>query len=152
MDLVHWYSNDRVQVRKNSYGDTVWLVEEAIDLNGYYPSVEWDLMAVPGERHSLLYPSHPYPFCDITYYIHLRRKKLFYTVNLVVPCTGISILTMLVFYLPSDSYEKVALCISVFISLNVFFLLLVDLIPSTSLVVPMIGRYLIFTTTLVRYN
>jgi hypothetical protein len=31
----------------------------------------------------------------------LRRKPLFYTVNLVFPCVGISFLTILVFYLPS---------------------------------------------------
>ena len=38
----------------------------------------------------------------------LRRKTLFYTVNLIIPCVGISFLTVLVFYLPSDSGEKVA--------------------------------------------
>ena len=39
----------------------------------------------------------------------LRRKTLFYTVNLIIPCVGISFLTVLVFYLPSDSGEKVTL-------------------------------------------
>lgn len=37
----------------------------------------------------------------------MRRKTLFYTVNLIIPCMGISFLTILVFYLPSDSGEKV---------------------------------------------
>ena len=44
---------------------------------------------------------------DITFYMKLRRKTLFYTVNLIIPCVGISFLTVLVFYLPSDSGEKV---------------------------------------------
>lgn len=39
----------------------------------------------------------------------MRRKTLFYTVNLIIPCMGISFLTILVFYLPSDSGEKVSL-------------------------------------------
>ncbi|MPC75153.1 Acetylcholine receptor subunit alpha-like 1 [Portunus trituberculatus] len=39
----------------------------------------------------------------------MRRKTLFYTVNLIIPCVGISFLTVLVFYLPSDSGEKVTL-------------------------------------------
>ena len=41
----------------------------------------------------------------------MRRKTLFYTVNLIIPCMGISFLTVLVFYLPSDSGEKVKLTI-----------------------------------------
>ena len=46
---------------------------------------------------------------DITFFMTLRRKTLFYTVNLIIPCVGISFLTVLVFYLPSDSGEKVRL-------------------------------------------
>ena len=53
----------------------------------------------------------PYILChllsDITFMMTLRRKTLFYTVNLIIPCVGISFLTVLVFYLPSDSGEKV---------------------------------------------
>jgi hypothetical protein len=38
----------------------------------------------------------------------MRRKTLFYTVNIIIPCMGISFLTVLTFYLPSDSGEKVS--------------------------------------------
>ncbi len=86
---------------------------------------------------------------DITFYMKLRRKTLFYTVNLIIPCVGISFLTVLVFYLPSDSGEKVTLCISILLSLTVFFLLLAEIIPPTSLAVPLLGKYLLFTMILV---
>lgn len=96
----------------------------------------------------------------------LRRKTLFYTVNLIIPCVGISFLTVLVFYLPSDSGEKVrsnwysgpksilslpqvTLCISILLSLTVFFLLLAEIIPPTSLAIPLLGKYLLFTMILV---
>jgi Neurotransmitter-gated ion-channel transmembrane region len=49
------------------------------------------------------------PYLDITFNITMRRKTLFYTVNLIIPCIGITFLTVLVFYLPSDSGEKVGL-------------------------------------------
>ena len=46
-------------------------------------------------------------FTDITFKLTMRRKTLFYTVNLIVPCVALTFLTVLVFYLPSDSGEKV---------------------------------------------
>ncbi|TKR92628.1 hypothetical protein L596_007246 [Steinernema carpocapsae] len=131
------------------YEETVWIVDEGIDLSDYYPSVEWDILRVPGKRHEKRYPCCESPFIDLTYEIHLRRKTLFYTVNLIFPSVGISFLTALVFYLPSDGGEKISLCISILISLTVFFLLLVEIIPSTSLVIPLIGKYLLFTMVLV---
>ncbi|XP_023714463.1 acetylcholine receptor subunit alpha-like isoform X3 [Cryptotermes secundus] len=89
------------------------------------------------------------PYLDITFNITMRRKTLFYTVNIIIPCMGISFLTVLTFYLPSDSGEKVTLSISILISLHVFFLLVVEIIPPTSLVVPLLGKYLIFAMILV---
>lgn len=124
-------------------------VPYAIDLTDFYRSVEWDIMEVPAQRNVRKYTCCPQTYPDITFLITLRRKTLFYTVNLIIPCVGISFLTVLTFYLPSDSGEKVALCISILLSLTVFFLLLAELIPPTSLVVPLIGKYLLFTMILV---
>ncbi|KYN13722.1 Acetylcholine receptor subunit alpha-like protein, partial [Trachymyrmex cornetzi] len=58
-------------------------------------------------RHERYYTCCDEPYLDITFYITMRRKTLFYTVNLIIPCMGISFLTILVFYLPCDSGEKV---------------------------------------------
>ena len=79
----------------------------------------------------------------------LRRKTLFYTVNLIIPCVGLSYLSVLVFYLPADSGEKVALCITILLSQTMFFLLISEIMPSTSLAVPLLGKYLLFTMILV---
>ena len=80
--------------------------------------------------------------------LKLRRKTLFYTVNLIIPCVGISFLSVLVFYPPSDSGEKVSLSINILLSLTVFFLLLAEIIPPTSLVVPLLGKFVLFTMIL----
>ncbi|XP_065337403.1 acetylcholine receptor subunit alpha-L1 [Cloeon dipterum] len=130
-------------------GDTGDMVEVGIDLREYYPSVEWDILGVPAESHKKYYPCCAEPYPDIFFNITLRRKTLFYTVNLIVPCVGISYLSVLVFYLPADSGEKVALCISILLSQTMFFLLISEIIPSTSLALPLLGKYLLFTMVLV---
>uniref|UniRef100_A0A915PBM8 Nicotinic acetylcholine receptor alpha subunit n=1 Tax=Setaria digitata TaxID=48799 RepID=A0A915PBM8_9BILA len=122
---------------------------DGIDLSDYYPSVEWDILGVPGKRHLKRYPCCESPFIDLTYEIRLRRKTLFYIVYLIFPIVSINFLTVLVFYLPSDGGEKISLCLNILISLTIFFLLLVEIIPSTSLVIPLIGKYLLFTMVLV---
>ncbi|XP_068242824.1 acetylcholine receptor subunit alpha-like 1 [Palaemon carinicauda] len=125
------------------------LVDPGIDLLHYYISVEWDILKVPALRNERFYPCCEEPYHDIYFNITMRRKTLFYTVNLIIPCVGISFLSVLVFYLPSDSGEKVSLCISILLSLTVFFLLLAEIIPPTSLAVPLLGKYLLFTMILV---
>jgi nicotinic acetylcholine receptor, invertebrate len=67
-------------------------------------------------RNEKFYTCCDEPYLDITFNITMRRKTLFYTVNLIIPCMGISFLTVLTFYLPSDSGEKVTYCTSQSIS------------------------------------
>ncbi|KAG5344499.1 ACH1 protein, partial [Acromyrmex charruanus] len=126
---------------KNSNG----VVDIGIDLTEFYTSVEWDILEIPAVRHERFYTCCNEPYLDITFYITMRRKTLFYTVNLIIPCLGISFLTVLVFYLPCDSGEKVSLSVSILLSLTVFFLLLAEIIPPTSLVVPLLGKFVLFT-------
>lgn len=123
-----------------------------MDLQEYYISTEWDLMQAWAVRHEKYYPCCEEPYTDIFFHLVLRRKSLFYTVNVIIPCVGISFLSVLVFYLPSDSGEKVSLSISILLSLTVFFLLLAEIIPPTSKSVPLLGKYLLFTMILVTFS
>ncbi|XP_003745665.2 acetylcholine receptor subunit beta-like 2 [Galendromus occidentalis] len=150
MKFASWtYDGHEVdlQHQKQKPGEVV--VQTGIDMSEFYKSVEWDILLVPAKYNKGKYDCCEEPFPDITFNITMRRKTLFYTVNLIIPCVGISFLTVLVFYLPSDSGEKVTLCISILVSLTVFFLLLAEIIPPTSLAVPLLGKYLLFTMILV---
>ncbi|PAA86923.1 hypothetical protein BOX15_Mlig023922g1 [Macrostomum lignano] len=151
MKFGSWtYDGLQVDLRHIQQANTSqWEVNYGIDLETFYESTEWDVMRVPARRNEKTYPCCPEPYPDITFTIVLRRKTLFYTVNLIIPCVAISFLTVMVFYLPSDSGEKITLCISILLALTVFFLLLAETIPPTSLVVPLIGKYLLFTMILV---
>ncbi|CAI9731360.1 acetylcholine receptor subunit alpha-like 1 [Octopus vulgaris] len=125
------------------------VIKRGIDLKDYYPNVEWDIINVTARRKEKFYGCCIEPYPDIMFNVTLRRRTLFYTLNLIMPCISISCLTVLVFYLPSDSGEKITLSISILLALTVFFLLLSDINPPTSLVVPLIGKYLMFTMIVV---
>lgn len=124
-------------------------VPYGVDLSEFYLSVEWDIMDAPATRNEKFYSCCIEPYPDITFNMTLRRKPLFYTVNLIIPCVGISGLSVVVFYLPSESGEKVSLSISILLSLTFFFLVLAEIVPSTSLAMPLLGKYLLFTMILV---
>ncbi|KAI6072129.1 Neuronal acetylcholine receptor subunit alpha-2 isoform X1 [Aix galericulata] len=120
-------------------------MEHHVDLKDYWESGEWAIINAIGTYNSKKYDCCTEIYPDITFFFVIRRLPLFYTINLIIPCLLISCLTVLVFYLPSDCGEKITLCISVLLSLTVFLLLITEIIPSTSLVIPLIGEYLLFT-------
>ncbi|XP_027625031.1 neuronal acetylcholine receptor subunit beta-4 [Tupaia chinensis] len=125
------------------------LMEPTASMDDFTPSGEWDIVALPGRR--TVNPQDP-SYVDVTYDFIIKRKPLFYTINLIVPCVLITSLAILVFYLPSDCGEKMTLCISVLLALTVFLLLISKIVPPTSLDVPLIGKYLMFTMVLVTFS
>ncbi|KAK0050928.1 nicotinic acetylcholine receptor subunit type C [Biomphalaria pfeifferi] len=140
LDLQHLCNGTAVQDNSG----TLVIIPRGVDLTDYYFNVEWDILNVTAMKRVKFYPCCPEPYPDMTFNITLRRRTLFYTLNLIMPCVSISCLTVLVFYLPSDSGEKITLSISILLALTVFFLLLSDMNPPTSLVIPLIGKYLLF--------
>uniref|UniRef100_A0A7E4UWC0 Neur_chan_LBD domain-containing protein n=1 Tax=Panagrellus redivivus TaxID=6233 RepID=A0A7E4UWC0_PANRE len=143
-----------IEERLNEKGmlENMSTVDHGIDLSDYYPSVEWDIMtrrAYLQERTYVARIPEGSKYADITYELVLRRKPMFYTVNLVFPCVAISFLTVLVFYLPSDSGEKVSLCIQILVALTLFILLTMEIIPAKSTTIPLICKYLLFTMLMV---
>ncbi|XP_073837274.1 nicotinic acetylcholine receptor beta1 [Musca autumnalis] len=116
-----------------------------VDLSDYWKSGTWDIIEVPAYLNVYEGDGNHPTETDITFYIIIRRKTLFYTVNLILPTVLISFLCVLVFYLPAEAGEKVTLGISILLSLVVFLLLVSKILPPTSLVLPLIAKYLLFT-------
>uniref|UniRef100_A0A8D2CLJ3 Acetylcholine receptor subunit alpha n=1 Tax=Sciurus vulgaris TaxID=55149 RepID=A0A8D2CLJ3_SCIVU len=120
------------------------------DLSNFMESGEWVIKEARGWKHWVFYTCCPStPYLDITYHFVMQRLPLYFIVNVIIPCLLFSFLTSLVFYLPTDSGEKMTLSISVLLSLTVFLLVIVELIPSTSSAVPLIGKYMLFTMVFV---
>uniref|UniRef100_A0A8D2PRZ9 Cholinergic receptor nicotinic delta subunit n=1 Tax=Zosterops lateralis melanops TaxID=1220523 RepID=A0A8D2PRZ9_ZOSLA len=114
-----------------------------------YP-VEW--IIIDPEARKNIYPDIPLDTSehqDITFYLIIKRKPLFYVINIVIPCILIAFMVILVFYLPADSGEKMTLVISVLLAQSVFLLLISQRLPATSHAIPLIGKYLLFIMLLV---
>ncbi|XP_051919164.1 neuronal acetylcholine receptor subunit alpha-7-like isoform X2 [Hippocampus zosterae] len=119
------------------------------DISEYVPNGEWDLVVVSGKKNDHIYECCTEPYPDVTYTIVMRRRTLFYVLNLLIPCILISILALFVFLLPADSGEKITLGITVLLSLIVFMLLLAEIMPATSDSAPLIVQYFVITMGIV---
>ncbi|XP_074992485.1 neuronal acetylcholine receptor subunit alpha-7-like [Calonectris borealis] len=143
---VRWFPFDvqKCDLKFGSWTHSGWLIDLQMleaDISNYISNGEWDLVGVPGRRNELYYECCKEPYPDVTYTITMRRRTLYYGLNLLIPCVLISGLALLVFLLPADSGEKISLGITVLLSLTVFMLLVAEIMPATSDSVPLIAQY-----------
>ncbi|KAM9084209.1 acetylcholine receptor subunit delta isoform 3-T3 [Megaptera novaeangliae] len=129
------------------YYPVEWVI---IDPEGFTENGEWEIVHRPARINvdpsaSLDSPSRQ----DVTFYLIIRRKPLFYVINILVPCVLISFMINLVFYLPADCGEKTSMAISVLLAQSVFLLLISKRLPATSMAIPLIGKFLLFGMVLV---
>jgi len=113
--------------------------KEPVDLSSFVSNGEWELIQVKAIRNQITYPCCPEPFPDVTFYIHIRRRTLYYTYNVIIPCVMLSTLTLSGFWMRPDSGEKVTLGLTVLLAFSVFMLLVAENMPATSSFVPLIG-------------
>ncbi|CAH1371175.1 unnamed protein product, partial [Tenebrio molitor] len=110
------------------------------DVSNYQANGEFDLISFSSVKHIEFYSCCPEPYPDITYTIKLKRRPLFYVFNLILPCILINGIALLVFYVPSESGEKVTLGISALLSMTVFLMTIRETLPPTEKT-PLISMY-----------
>ncbi|XP_055368506.1 neuronal acetylcholine receptor subunit non-alpha-2-like isoform X3 [Betta splendens] len=91
------------------------LMDHQVDRKDFFDNGEWEILSATGARGNRKDGLYSYPF--ITYSFILKRLPLFYTLFLIIPCL---------------------------VSLTVFLLVIEEIIPSSSKVIPLIGEYLLF--------
>ncbi|XP_053452696.1 acetylcholine receptor subunit delta isoform X1 [Nycticebus coucang] len=139
--------NLKREVEKNLTYPVEWII---IEPQSFTENGEWEIVHRPARVNvdptaPLDSPSRQ----DVTFYLIIRRKPLFYIINILVPCVLISFMINLVFYLPADSGEKTSMAISVLLAQSVFLLLISKRLPATSISIPLISKFLLFGMVLV---
>ncbi|XP_072021464.1 neuronal acetylcholine receptor subunit alpha-2-like [Amphiura filiformis] len=111
--------------------------------NWYAHNGVWDMVAVRSRRIVTTYLCCPEPYPEIQYRLVFKRYPTFYLFYMVLPCVFLSVLSLLVFYLPPNCGEKLTLSITNLLALVVFQQLIAENMPPSSDDSPVIGAYFI---------
>lgn len=101
-----------------------------VTLSRYTESGEWELLY--GETSFVSIPYGDDFYDEVSFELSLRRKPLFYVMNVMIPVLCISLLNMFCFLLPSEDGERVTLSISIFLTLAVFLTIVNSTMPESS--------------------
>ncbi|XP_041365994.1 neuronal acetylcholine receptor subunit alpha-7-like [Gigantopelta aegis] len=129
----------------DAFGIDIYNVSDHGKLSNYKEHVEWSVVRLTAMRIAPVYSGVSYPL--IIFSLQIKRKPLFYIINLLFPSVLLSGVVIMGFLLPAESGEKVSLQVMVLLSLSVFQLILLDLMPPSSETFPIISIY--FATSIV---
>lgn len=73
-------------------------------------------------------------------YIFLHRKPVYYVLNVILPILVLSLVALLVFWLPAGSGEKVGLAVTVVLSFTVAQDTMGNIVPKTSESLPLLSK------------
>jgi hypothetical protein len=110
---------------------------EGIDLSKYKESGVWEI------THTKATVSKSSIESKVTFSIHIKRKPLYYVLNVIAPILFLGILTILVFVLPVDAGEKMSYAMTVFLSFAVFLTIISAQLPVSSDRTPVLTVYLV---------
>ncbi|XP_048745960.2 neuronal acetylcholine receptor subunit beta-3-like [Ostrea edulis] len=119
---------DQIDIQRSSDGIQFYEYE----VNGV-----WDLIDTSSEIHREQKKS------QIKFTLTLRRKPLYYVMNIILPVVFLGYLNILVFVIPVDTGEKMSFSVTVFLSFAVFLTIISTLLPTSSENTPIIAIYLI---------
>uniref|UniRef100_A0AC34QLB3 Uncharacterized protein n=1 Tax=Panagrolaimus sp. JU765 TaxID=591449 RepID=A0AC34QLB3_9BILA len=111
------------------------------DISEYLPNGEWLLPMTTVSRSEKFYDCCPEPYPDLTFYLHMQRRTLYYGFNLIMPCILTTTMSLLTFTLPPEAGEKITLQITVLLSICFFLGILAEMSPPTSEAVPLLGIF-----------
>ncbi|XP_056426040.1 acetylcholine receptor subunit epsilon-like isoform X2 [Hyla sarda] len=141
------YNSKEVDLQLALDDDTQKMIEWVdIDPEAFTENGEWAIRHRPAKKViNKAYTPEDLDYQQISFYLIIQRKPLFYIINVIVPCVLISSLAVLVYFLPAKAGgQKCTVSISVLLAQTVFLFLIAQSVPETSLSVPLIGKYLIF--------
>lgn len=131
------YNNDIIRL----IPEKTWLDKER-----YVDGIEWNLQEIKVSEELInknLFEEHGKSYR--VYSFKLRRKAMWMTMYITLPCIIVTMLACFVFYLPADSCEKSTLAITVMLIITFFLTILPKVQPVSSMDMPLITKFLVFS-------
>ena len=122
MDFLSWTNPVTVLDFKTTEGE--------MSRDRYNENGEWWLETSHATNYYQEYGDDAWAHVKFTF--TLRRKWLYYALNIIGPILCISLLNIVCFVVPAASGEKVTLCISTFLTLAVFLTMITNTLPASS--------------------
>ena len=133
IEIVSWgYTQDAVNISSHL---------EKLYLTHYKLNMQWDLMDTKVQVMTHFVESKPdHVFPKVKFSVMLYRKASYYFINIITPALYCISISMMVFWLPPESGEKISLGITVLLSFTVFQLVVAENTPRTSDHTPMLSK------------
>lgn len=129
----------------NSKSALDYCADESVNMQSFIPNEEWDVMSFKVYRHEYKYACCSEPWVIIEASLVIRRKPLYYVVNLIIPTSIITIVSITGFFTPAstsdDRTEKIDLGITTLLAMSILMLMVSDQMPTTSEFVPLIAWF-----------
>uniref|UniRef100_A0A914XEH2 Uncharacterized protein n=1 Tax=Plectus sambesii TaxID=2011161 RepID=A0A914XEH2_9BILA len=118
-----------------------------VGTSSYLENEGWHVQLFKATRRELKYSCCPNNYTILELTLHIKRKPLFYVINLIVPTCVITLISIIGFFTPSSASgernEKVTLGITTLLSMSILMLMISDKMPTTSMFIPLIGWFLL---------
>ncbi|XP_027886578.1 5-hydroxytryptamine receptor 3A [Xiphophorus couchianus] len=103
---------------------------------------EWELLHILSNYKIFSVDNDDY-YAEMKFHVVIRRRPLFYTVNLLLPSVFLMVMDIVGFFLPPDSGERVSFKITLLLGYSVFLIIVSDTLPATAIGTPLIGVYFV---------
>ncbi|VDM59481.1 unnamed protein product [Angiostrongylus costaricensis] len=122
-----------------------WPTHLTVNLRNMARNDEWDVLEFEFERVEQMFKCCVNPWVMLYGHLVIRRKPLYYVVNLVIPTSIITIVAITGFFTPtstsSERDEKLYLGINTLLTMSIMMLMVCNQMPSTSTYVPLMSMW-----------
>ncbi|XP_063448083.1 neuronal acetylcholine receptor subunit alpha-6-like [Mytilus trossulus] len=119
------------------YYEVGFYPDSKLGLGGYVENSLWTITSTSVQINRVLGSD------EIDFTINLRRKPMYYIVNIIISLIFLGILNSLVFIIPADAGEKMSYSVTVFLSFAVFLTIIKAQLPVNSESTSILSIYIV---------